>query len=532
MTTKEKLKKIWQFINRNFIGLPEKSSNNQESLNAKTSEPSLITFFNELEFKKMLKKEYLDISASYLEGFVSDNKFIFADCSSILNIDYGKIKSVSCGIAVIQDKDNPKIYYLVNIYTNKIIKDLYNVKFIFQEYGYTLFSSEVLYEKTYEWLNPLGQVEDYFEFHSSCDYCVAELFNIEGKNYIRLNINGFTVTKKKPVVYVNEFLKKEDESKKDDFVDLETLNKMMKHYNISDEVQEEISDYYLSDSRNKIYVYYNESFLYIEIKCRIFNNTLNVIVDKNGKVLMNKNNVPGKYLDMINFNDKTLYLPSQTSQTGNATYFDANGDIIMEISNQKIPTSVIASRKEILLRANEEEKLLNESTIKSIERDNAREELAKKKALLQEINAKIAQNLDEYNDLIANIRKLGIYHSLSFPSDFFINRNDVKMINPIYVADLKYYDLLMVDFEGCLVSGIDFSDTNARINPQEVYNKYMSNGNYSGVIILNYNMTGVNIENAIFTNDFINAYQEDMVKLKSAKTRRKRLLRMPKINKM
>ena len=56
MTTKEKLKKIWQFINRNFIGLPEKSSNNQESLNAKTSEPSLITFFNELEFKKMLKK--------------------------------------------------------------------------------------------------------------------------------------------------------------------------------------------------------------------------------------------------------------------------------------------------------------------------------------------------------------------------------------------------------------------------------------------------------------------------------------------
>ena len=35
MTTKEKLKKIWQFINRNFIGLPEKSSNNQESLNIK-----------------------------------------------------------------------------------------------------------------------------------------------------------------------------------------------------------------------------------------------------------------------------------------------------------------------------------------------------------------------------------------------------------------------------------------------------------------------------------------------------------------
>ena len=60
----------------------------------------------------------------------------------------------------------------------------------------------------------------------------------------------------------------------------------------------------------------------------------------------------------------------------------------------------------------------------------------------------------------------------------------------------------------------------------------MSNGNYSDVTILNYDMTGVNIENAVFTNDFINAYQEDMVKLKSAKTRRKRLLRMPKINKM
>lgn len=532
MPSKENTKKIWQFINRNFIGLPEKNSNNPESLNFKTSELPIITFFNELEFKKMLKKEYLDISASYLEGFASENKFIFTDCSSILNIDYGKIKSVSCGIAIVQDKDNPKIYYLVNIYTNKIVKDLYNVKFIFQKYGYTLFSSEVPYELTYEWLNPLGQVEDYFEFHSSYDYCVSELFNIEGKNYIRLNINDFTVTKKKPMVYANEFLKKEEESKKANFVDLETLNKMMKYYNIPNEVQEEISDYYLSDSHNKIYVYYNESFLYIEIRCRIFNNTLTVIVDKNGEVLMNKNNVPSKYLDMINFNDKTLYLPSQISQTGNTTYFDANGDIIMEISNQKIPTSVIVSRKEILLRANGEEKLPNESTIKSIERDNVREELAKKKALLQEINAKIAKNLDDYNVLIEKIRKLGIYHSLSIPTDFFIKRNSVKMINPIYIADLKYYNLLMADFKDCLVSGLDFSNTNAIINPKDIYNKDMSNGNYSDVTIIGYDMTGVNIENAIFTNDFINAYQEDMIKLKSAKTRRKRLLRMPKINKM
>ena len=40
----------------------------------------------------------------------------------------------------------------------------------------------------------------------------------------------------------------------------------------------------------------------------------------------------------------------------------------------------------------------------------------------------------------------------------------------------------------------------------------MSNGNYSDVTILNYDMTGVNIENAVFTNDFINAYQEGILK--------------------
>lgn len=40
---------------------------------------------------------------------------------------------------------------------------------------------------------------------------------------------------------------------------------------------------------------------------------------------------------------------------------------------------------------------------------------------------------------------------------------------------------------------------------------------YSEVTFLNYDMTGVNIEKSIFTNDFINCYQENMLKLKRTK---------------
>ena len=93
----------------------------------------------------------------------------------------------------------------------------------------------------------------------------------------------------------------------------------------------------------------------------------------------------------------------------------------------------------------------------------------------------------------------------------------MKILASQYLKYLIYFDLLTYDFTSFYVSGIDFRGTNACLDVQKVYNKDMSNGNYSEVTFLNYDMTGVNIEKSIFTNDFINCYQENMLKLKRTK---------------
>lgn len=93
----------------------------------------------------------------------------------------------------------------------------------------------------------------------------------------------------------------------------------------------------------------------------------------------------------------------------------------------------------------------------------------------------------------------------------------MKILASQYLKDLIYFDLLTYDFTFFCVRGIDFRGTNARFDLQKVYNKDMSNGDYSEVTFLNYDMTRVNIEKSIFTNDFINCYQENMLKLKRTK---------------
>ena len=93
----------------------------------------------------------------------------------------------------------------------------------------------------------------------------------------------------------------------------------------------------------------------------------------------------------------------------------------------------------------------------------------------------------------------------------------MKILASQYLKDLIYFDLLTYDFTSFYVSGIDFRGRNACLDLQKVYNKDMSNGDYSEVTFLNYDMTRVNIEKSIFTNDFINCYQENMLKLKRTK---------------
>ena len=72
---------------------------------------------------------------------------------------------------------------------------------------------------------------------------------------------------------------------------------------------------------------------------------------------------------------------------------------------------------------------------------------------------------------------------------------------------------MMADFTDCMLRNINLSGTNAIIDPQKVYEKDLSNSNLSGVTLINYDFQGVRIENTIFTDDFAEVYQGDVIKL-------------------
>ena len=159
----------------------------------------------------------------------------------------------------------------------------------------------------------------------------------------------------------------------------------------------------------------------------------------------------------------------------------------------------------------EEEPVFSKSKMRPEETKVNLENKQKKLAQLLQQRSEYEKALRQLDAQIHNIKML---HALPVPPDFCLEINDMKIISPEYLKDLIYFDLLAYDFTSFYVNGIDYSGTNACLDPQKVYNKDMRNGNYSEVTFLNYDMTGVNTENSIFTNDFINCYQENMLKLK------------------
>ena len=111
----------------------------------------------------------------------------------------------------------------------------------------------------------------------------------------------------------------------------------------------------------------------------------------------------------------------------------------------------------------------------------------------------IQKELEQLDNPNVEIKKMYISEEM-----LFIKMNDHLEINPLFlqINFLRYFDLTLISFTNVKISGIDLSYTNANINPQTVYNKDMSNGNYSGLNFTNKNFEGVNTNNSIF-NDCI-----------------------------
>ena len=149
--------------------------------------------------------------------------------------------------------------------------------------------------------------------------------------------------------------------------------------------------------------------------------------------------------------------------------------------------------------------------------ERQRADLLRKKKENAALEQEKANLLAKIKDLEAKQHNLHILHSLAVPGNFYVELNGYKVINPKYIKELKDYDLLTYDFSNFSLKGVNFKGTNAAINPQNVYNKDISGADLSDVTLLSYDFRDVNMEETIFTNEFVQMYQESVLKLKKKK---------------
>lgn len=132
--------------------------------------------------------------------------------------------------------------------------------------------------------------------------------------------------------------------------------------------------------------------------------------------------------------------------------------------------------------------------------------------------ADILKECSKYISEIQHASQSGSKKKVIVPKEILLVDNlDHLEINQIFLMPglLRYIDLSIVDFDNVKVDGIDLSYTNARINPQTVYNKDMSNGKYRGLDFNLCDFTGVNTDNSDFddaTMDFAVGYGDESTK--------------------
>ena len=136
-----------------------------------------------------------------------------------------------------------------------------------------------------------------------------------------------------------------------------------------------------------------------------------------------------------------------------------------------------------------------EETKRIKEQEEKLKRLKRKKEILQTMS----NLMKELKELDSGVSDKLDSDRLEIEEDILlIDVDDHKEINPVFIEYLSLIDLQFISFKNVKVSGIDFSYSNARINPQEVYNKDMSNGNYSGLDFNIFNFEGVNIKGSKF----------------------------------
>ena len=154
------------------------------------------------------------------------------------------------------------------------------------------------------------------------------------------------------------------------------------------------------------------------------------------------------------------------------------------------------------------------SNFSGFESDEKEEELPLLEQIKQktddELKLSLAEKLTELEHLLGEIkiyRETLASRNIKSPKQtavsddqLFIPVGDHLEILPWYLENnlLPVINLSTNTFDNVKVSGIDFTGTNANIDPQTVYNKDMSHGIYDGLNFTMKRFEGVNIDGASF----------------------------------
>ena len=131
-----------------------------------------------------------------------------------------------------------------------------------------------------------------------------------------------------------------------------------------------------------------------------------------------------------------------------------------------------------------------------------------KKKLIENNRKLLKEKIQELLKLVSTSEKLGVdprnlYASIPIDRELFLVWiDDHYEINRdiIDLSLLRFLNLSLINFDNVMVSGIDFRHTNARINPQTVYKKDLSNAIFdNGNIKFFDDFTGVKTEKTDFT---------------------------------
>lgn len=125
-------------------------------------------------------------------------------------------------------------------------------------------------------------------------------------------------------------------------------------------------------------------------------------------------------------------------------------------------------------------------------------EAAIERELAEEEHSKSPSRLLLTIDKLKRSNKLFVrkfYHSIKVDKDtFLVLVDDHYEIKSEFLSVLNFLNLEEIDTKNLKISGIDISESNLKINPQEVYNKDLSNATLDDKNLVSYNFEGVNME--------------------------------------